>query len=835
MSGNNNFSIIKAEGATAMVTLNKVSQAADGAMSAFQKLSGSISKTGESAIAFKNINQGLQNFSNKLGNAILPGVALNSSLARLSAVTGVTGKGLKEIEGYARDAAKTFGGSAADSVESYKLVLSQLSPEIAKVPEALAQMGAHIKTTSKTMGGDTQAAAEVLTTAMNQFQVSLADPMQAAGEMGKMMNIMAAAAKKGSAELPQIKAALEQSGMAAKMAGVSFAETNAAIQVLDEAGKKGSEGGVALRNVMATLAQGQFLPKDVQEELTAAGVNVNSLADKTLSLSERLKPLQAVMADDALMTKLFSKENSKAAMALLSGLDAMDGYTAAIQGTTTATDQAGVIMGSFAEKMARQKAWVDDLKITLFNFTGELMPCVKGVATFFQATASVMTGVNAIACISESAWMLAIKARTKALFSGTKAMIASVGSMGFYNAMTLASVATTYAFSFAIKAVSKAIYAIPIIGWIAAGISLVITVFKILWDKCEGFRRILFATFEVVKAVFYNIGIVIKSLWENIVKPYIMFWWDLAKTVAGGIWSAMQWCRDGIITGFTAVGNFFTGLWDSIMSGVSAVSEFLTGIWDWLAETCGGLATFISDIFSAIATPITEAFAPVWDFVSGIFTKITETVSKFFGWISKMWNKLFPKDAFKDLGEAAEKGLASGSESYRNSQAPGGESRSATGGIQNNEAILGIGANPAAITNNLIAKTTGNRTVPGSNAGKNDKSDTLDLNSIVQQTKGSTAYSAIASRLSGVKMPSMAKMAATVALPLTVASTASGEPMGLPAPSGQTEYANSSKPVRMERFCDSIVINIASADGKGHDQIRQEITGVLEQMLNQYN
>ena len=52
--------------------------------------------------------------------------------------------------------------------------------------------------------------------------------------------------------------------MAAKAAGVSFAETNAAIQVLDKAGKKGSEGGVALRNVMSTLAQGRFLPKDVR-------------------------------------------------------------------------------------------------------------------------------------------------------------------------------------------------------------------------------------------------------------------------------------------------------------------------------------------------------------------------------------------------------------------------------------------------------------------------------------------------------------------------------------------------------------------------------------------
>ncbi|MEG1762638.1 MAG: phage tail tape measure protein, partial [Bacteroidales bacterium] len=169
--------------------------------------------------------------------------------------------------------------------EAYKLVLSQLSPEIAKVPSALSSMGTSISTLSKTMGGDVAGATEVLTTAMNQFQVSTDDPIAAASEMSRMMNVMAAAAQAGSAELPQIKAALEQCGMASKGANVSFAETNAAIQVLDKAGKKASEGGIALRNVLATLSQGRFLPKDVQQELVAAGVSVESLTPKCWRLN----------------------------------------------------------------------------------------------------------------------------------------------------------------------------------------------------------------------------------------------------------------------------------------------------------------------------------------------------------------------------------------------------------------------------------------------------------------------------------------------------------------------------------------------------------------------
>lgn len=335
-----------------------------------------LSSIGTTLTLVNQASEGLQKIGNTLSDINAPGIALESSLADLSAITGQTGEGLSQIEDYASDIADKFGGSAAAGVESFKLLLSQLSPELAKQPAALKAMGESVATLSKTMGGNTTAAAEVLTTAMNQFQVSTEDPIEASKKMGEMMNIMAAAAKEGSAELPQIKAALEQSGMAANAAKVSFAETNAAIQILDKAGKKGAEGGVALRNVMTTLSEGRFLPKEVQSELMAAGVNMNALTDKSLSLSDRLRALAPIMGDDALLTKTFGKENSAAALALLSGTDAMDKYTTAITGTTTANDQAAVIMETTAEKMSRMKATVDNLKVGFFNLTGSAYPYI---------------------------------------------------------------------------------------------------------------------------------------------------------------------------------------------------------------------------------------------------------------------------------------------------------------------------------------------------------------------------------------------------------------------------------------------------------------------------
>lgn len=339
---------------------------------AFVKMVGNINKK-LSSVNIASLVQNINSALDGIGSFSQPGLELSTSLSDLSAITGVTGDKLKEIENNARDSAKAFGGSAAQGVESYKLLLSQLTPELGKAPKALGAMGKSVAILSKTMKGDTQGATEVLTTAMNQYKVSTEDPIKASKEMSRMMNIMAAAAKEGSAELPQQKAALEQSGMAAKAAKLKFEEHAAAIQVLDKAGKKGSEGGVALRNTLATLAQGRFLPKEVREELESAEVDINTLSNTSLSFTERLKPLKKIMGDTALMSKLFGKENTNAALALVGGIENQERLKKAIVGTNTAYEQAAIIMESPAEKNARLKAKVDDFKISLFNTSQGLM------------------------------------------------------------------------------------------------------------------------------------------------------------------------------------------------------------------------------------------------------------------------------------------------------------------------------------------------------------------------------------------------------------------------------------------------------------------------------
>ena len=551
-------------------------------------------------LALNQFTQYVEGVGRTMQEALQPGAALNASLADLSAISGETGESLRRIEGYARETAKTFGGSAAQSVESYKLLLSQLSPELAKYPDALRAMGDNIAVLSKTMGGDATAAAEVLTTAMNQYGVSLSDPMEAARRMAEMMNVMAAAGKEGSAELPAIKVALEQCGMAAKGAGVSFEETNAAIQVLDKAGKKGAEGGVALRNVMMILSRGRFLPKETLKELQAAGVDIGLLTDKTRTLAERLEPLKVVLKDSALFSQLFGMENSNAAMALVQGIDEIRRYEGAITGTNTAVEQAGIIMESYNERLSRVRARFDDLKISLFNASGDwgiwvevvvssLVPLAqitplligigKGIAFIrtlnfagmWRSTIGAMSGAifslqmyNGYLSIGKvqalgfgrnilQATVAAVRFATVGLWSGIKALGAYILSLvtGGTASATFAGIASTGFATFklaavtACRAVSAAIMSIPIVGWIAAAIAALAAIGIHFWNTSVKFRATLKGLWASFKAVFSGI-------------------WDLAKNVFGGI-------GDLIVAAFKFDGK---GIRDAIQRMKGGFSEF---------------------------------------------------------------------------------------------------------------------------------------------------------------------------------------------------------------------------------------------------------------------
>jgi TP901 family phage tail tape measure protein len=602
-------------------------------------------------LALNQFTDYLGNLRNSFAETMAPGAALNASLADLAAISGATGKELDTVEKFARRTAREFGGSASGAVESYKLLLSQLSPELTKNTEALDAMGRNVAILSKTMGGDTTAAAEVLTTAMNQYGVSLKDPMEASRQMADMMNIMAAAGREGSAELPTIKVALEQCGMAAKAAGVSFAETNAAIQVLDKAGKKGSEGGVALRNVMATLAQGRFLPKDVQQELAAAGVSINDLTDQSKTLAERLTILKPVMADSALFSKLFGRENANAAMALVQGTEQVERWTDAISGTNTAVEQSKIIMETYNEKLARINARFDDIKISIFNCCGDLGIWVEVVAGALIPVSQLIPLVSGLAkailflrTVNFKSAFSGVVTRIRSIITGLMMMNVSLGvTGGFWTAFKVIA-------QNACRSVGVAIMNIPIVGWIAAGIAVVIAVVQQLWDKCKGFRIAVFTAWEAIKATGNAVWIILKAIGEQIaiafntvkekIKPVIDFYISMWSKVFNAVGSVFSWIKGAFnnVVGFIAsiparVGAIFA----AVRARVAAVADWITSAFQSAVETIISAWTGICDAVTSAVNWVVTAVSSVWNSILSAVSGFSQRVVAIF---SSIWEAI---------------------------------------------------------------------------------------------------------------------------------------------------------------------------------------------------
>nr|DAN29319.1 MAG TPA: minor tail protein [Caudoviricetes sp.] len=517
-----------------------------------------VAKTVKESTKLSNLNlEALLSLTDRATTAIAdlyaPGISLEKNLAELSAITGVTGEGLKSIEQAARDTAKTFGTSAVDNVEAYKMMLSQLSPDIAKNSEAMKLMGENVNILSKQMGGDTIAATDVLNTSLNQFGVSMEDPIKAAKVMTEMMNVMSAAAQNGSAELPQIKQALEQVGMVAKTTGLSFAETNAYIQLLDQAGKKGSEGGVALRNVLTTLSEGRFTSKLAADGLREAGISTDYLADSSIPLHERLKTLRKIQGDTALMTKVFGKENMAAAIALINTADEAEAMTKKIEGTNSAVEQAGVIMESTAEKNARLTAQVEDFKISIFNATGgafgyagAIGNIVKDMTNLIPLVVALYNGINFLTNAEKLAalWADILSVKTTIWAGVTKAMAVAQGILNVVMNMN------------------------PIF-LVITGISLLISYISLAIAKYDSFGSTMLLLLGPIGRVISAIVLIGKH-WDSIVEAFK---------------------SEGILAGFRRIS---TVLLDVIMAPLQKILGWvaeLTG-WEWAANASGSVEEF---------------------------------------------------------------------------------------------------------------------------------------------------------------------------------------------------------------------------------------------------
>jgi TP901 family phage tail tape measure protein len=395
--------------AQGMKETEKDIRAAEGALLGFEKAGKKAGQNAPDLGRFFKVNQmveGLRSASGALTDFLRPGVDFESSLAAVGAVTGQSGAALEDLGVRARSLAVTFGSSATSQLESFQGILSKLGPQVAENAGALEMMGRNVNILSKASGDDAKTSMNAIVDAMLQFGLVTGDAAKDAETSTRIINGLAASAKVGAAEIPQVAQAILQAGVAASGANMSFEATNAALQVLAVGGKTGAEAGVALRNVIGLLqnasgpaaeAMGQMgtSSKELGELLTTKGLDA-ALA----KLRDGMKNLGTDAERNSALMKIFGMENSAAAGIMLRNLDQMktfeQGIVAGQQGVGSAFEQAAVRMNTAQGSMDRVTAWMQDKAIGVFNIFGSTVTATMGIVAQLGPQLASLANVKAI-------------------------------------------------------------------------------------------------------------------------------------------------------------------------------------------------------------------------------------------------------------------------------------------------------------------------------------------------------------------------------------------------------------------------------------------------------
>lgn len=146
------------------------------------------------------------------------------------------------------------------------------------------------------------------------------------------------------------------------------------------------------------------------------------------------------------------------------------------------------------------------------------------------------------------------------------------------------------------------------IGLIVAAIAGVIAVLVVLWNRCEGFRNFILGAISAIGGFF-------SLLWNGIRQGVGAVAYFISSTFA----SIVNWTKVNVIN---RIGGFFSGLWNGIKQGVGAVANFISG-------TFASIANWIK----------TNVIDRVAGFFRGLWNGITSGLRAIGGGIqSAMWS-----------------------------------------------------------------------------------------------------------------------------------------------------------------------------------------------------
>lgn len=186
--------------------------------------------------------------------------------------------------------------------------------------------------------------------------------------------------------------------------------------------------------------------------------------------------------------------------------------------------------------------------------------------------------------------------------------------------------------------------------------------FKLIYNKCEGFRNFVDKIVGAVKGFFVNLGEKVKAVFTALVNfiisvfsPVVDFFrtaFNIIFELAQGCWNLIQAVWSAVSTWFNEkiiqpIAGFFAGLWDGIKNAAKAAWDFISGIWKavsgWMKNT---VIVPVQNFFKGMWDGLKNGAKAAWDGIKSVFGGIADWFKDKF---SKAWQAV--KNVFSAGGK----------------------------------------------------------------------------------------------------------------------------------------------------------------------------------------
>ena len=558
--------------------------------------------------------------------AVKTAADFESSMSKVSAVSGATGADLDALSAKAREmGSKTkFSASEAAEAMNYMAMAGWKTEDMLSGIEGVMNLAA-------ASGEDLAVTSDIVTDALTAFGLTAKDS-------GHFADVLAAVSSNANTNVSMMGETFKYCAPIASSLGFSVENTAEAIGLMANAGIKSTQAGTSLRTVMTSLSGDVKICGSAIGEVTVATANADG----------SMRDLSDILADcRAAFAGLTESEKAAAAESLV-GKNAMSGFLALMDaGEGDINKLSGAIndCDGAAEKMADTmndnlegqltilKSALEELAI---SFGQLLIPALKDVVQWLQGFVGFLNSLPE--GVKKTIVVIALVAAALGpILIVVGKVISSIGTI-----MTivpkLAGVIGTVQKAFA--ALHVTMLANPI-ALIIAAITALVAAFIYLWNTNEEFRKFWISLWEDVKRVAVEV-------WEGI-SLFMSQSWEAIRQTAVTVWNGMKQTITTVITG---IRDTVSRVWNSIKSTVTSVANALksavggafTSMWNGIRSTVSGIYDTIKSGFVQAVGYVTglasRAFQWGSDLINGIVNGIRSAIGNVVGAVRDVANTI---------------------------------------------------------------------------------------------------------------------------------------------------------------------------------------------------